>query len=155
LWPYVNSLLSPSWRVRFLQDYADMEKAAGQPLHSVALLRRALAIDSASLTTLDRLARLLATSPDDSLRNGKEALELARQAHELDQGQHVNITDTLACALAENGEFSQAAALETGALQIAGAAKATDVANVLRNHLALFNNRLPYHEPNPSPKTGP
>jgi len=103
---------------------------------------------------LGHLAWLLATSPDDSLRNGKEALDLARQAHEIDQGQHVNITDALACALAENGEYSQAAALEEQAIKIAEAAHAPTIADTLRTHLMLFHNKLPYHEPSRTANAG-
>jgi len=146
LWPYVNTLLELNWRVKFMQDYSDLEKNSGQPRNAVVLLRRALGIAPHSLMTLDRLARLLATSPDSSVRNGKEAIDLARQARELDQGQHVNITDTLACALAENGEFAEAISLETSAIKIADDAKATAVADTLRAHLALFNSQLPYRE---------
>jgi len=155
LWPYVNSLFNLNWRLRFLQEYSAMEKDAGRPGHAAALLREALSADPASPAILGRLAWLLATSPDDSLRNGKEALALARQAHEIDQGQHVNITDALACALAENGEFSQAIALEDQAVKNAEAVKATDLANSLRSHLALFQNRLPYRDISQPAKAGP
>jgi len=155
LWPYINTLLNPNWRIKFLLDYANMEKDAGRSRHAVALLRRALDTEPESVLTLGRLAWLLATSPDDSLRNGKEALTFARQAHEMDQGTHVNITDALACALAENGEYAQAAALEVQAIKIAEAAKAMAVADDLRTHLALFRSLLPYHEQNPPAKTSP
>jgi hypothetical protein len=94
---------------------------------------------------------VLATSPDDTLRDGKEALILARQAHEIDHGQHANVTDTFACALAENGEFAQATDVEAQALKLAEAAQATAAANAFRTRLTLFANRLPYREPSPSP----
>ena len=154
LWPYVNTLLPSNWRLKFLLDYADMEKDAGRSSQAAALLRRALGSDPQSVMALGHLAWLLATSPDDSLRNGKEALDLARQAHEIDQGQHVNITDALACALAENGEYSQAAALEEQAIKIAEAAHATTIADTLRTHLMLFHNKLPYHEPSRTANAG-
>jgi lipopolysaccharide biosynthesis regulator YciM len=155
LLPYVTTLLELNWRVKFLQDYSDMEKNAGHPREAVALLRRALGTAPRSLMTLDRLAWLLATSPDSSVRNGKEAVEFARQAREIDQGQHVNITDTLACALAENGEFAEAISLETLAIKIAENAKATTVANILRTHLVLFNSQLPYREASPKTSVEP
>jgi tetratricopeptide (TPR) repeat protein len=155
LLPYINTLLELNWRVKFLQDYSDMEKAAGHPREAVALLRRVLGTAPRSLMTLDRLARLLATSPDSSVRNGKEAIELATQAREIDQGQHVNITDTLACALAEDGEFAEAITLEASAIKIAENAKATTVANILRTHLGLFNSHLPYREESPKTSAEP
>ena len=155
LWPYVNTLQTLNWRIRFLQNYSDLEKNAGQPRHAITLLHRALGTDPHSLTTLNRLAWLFATSPDSSVRDGKEALDLANQAHEIDHGQHVNITDTFACALAENGEFDEAVEAETQAIKIADDAKAAAIANILRAHLALFNSHLPYHEPSPPSNVEP
>lgn len=53
------------------------------------------------------LARLLATSPDDSVRDGASALELARQAFE--GRQSLDHAETLGMALAEIGRFEEAA----------------------------------------------
>jgi len=153
--PYVFSLLELNWRIELLHGLADLDKGAGRPRQAMELLHRALNLEPNSLTTLNRLAWILATSPDNSVRDGIEALDLARHAYELDRGQHVNITDTLACALAENGEFADAVALETSAIKIADDAKATAVADTLRAHLALFKSNRPYHEPSPTVNVGP
>ena len=57
---------------------------------------------------LNNLAWVLATSPDDSLRNGKRAVELATKAAELSEFKKGFILSTLAAAYAETGDFEKA-----------------------------------------------
>ena len=60
------------------------------------------------------LARLLAASPDPSVRNGAEALAIARRL--MAERPSIQHAETVAMALAEVGEFEQAAALQQQAL---------------------------------------
>ena len=76
-----------------------------QPLRFVhpddpGLYRTALTLGD-NATVAANLAWLLATTSDDDLRNGKQALELARKADSLSGGQHPLVRHTLAAALAE------------------------------------------------------
>ncbi|NND96872.1 MAG: tetratricopeptide repeat protein [Pirellulaceae bacterium] len=57
---------------------------------------------------LNNFAWVLATSPDDSLRNGKRAVELAERAVELSEEKEAHILSTLAAAYAETGDFEKA-----------------------------------------------
>lgn len=63
-----------------------------------------------SLALQHALARLLATSPDDQVRDGARALDLAQQV--LSTRQTLDHAETLAMALAENGRFEDAVALQ-------------------------------------------
>ena len=54
---------------------------------------------------MNNLAWILATHPDDALRDGKEALRLART---LPVKTEATYADTLAAALAETGAFEEA-----------------------------------------------
>jgi tetratricopeptide (TPR) repeat protein len=65
---------------------------------------------------LNALAWLLATCPDQSLRNGNKALEFARKASEQATPNNPNIMETLAAAYAESGDFQQAQKWATEAL---------------------------------------
>lgn len=60
------------------------------------------------------LARLLAASPDPSVRNGAEALDIAQRL--MADRPSIQHAETVAMALAEVGEFKQAAALQQQAL---------------------------------------
>jgi tetratricopeptide (TPR) repeat protein len=59
-------------------------------------------------SVLNNYAWVLATSPDDELRNGKRALELASKAAELTDYQTPHVLSTLAAAYAETGDFENA-----------------------------------------------
>jgi len=78
---------------------------------------RAIAIDNRNATALNNLAWLLATCADASYRNPPRALELARQAAQIDDAVH--ILDTLAEALFINRHIAEAIAVETRAWQAA------------------------------------
>jgi hypothetical protein len=141
-----SSLLTPTLRVQLLTQFADAAKAAKHLPEAVSLLHQALAINPDAILVLNRLAWLLGTSTDDSVRNGAEAVTMALHSREIDQGQHVNISDTLACAYAEAGDFTQASVIEQQAIALAEQAKALEVAGVLRTHLVLFQQNKPYRE---------
>ena len=55
------------------------------------------------------LARLLATSPDDQVRNGKRAMELVQQM--LQRGRTLELGETYAMTLAELGQYREAQSL--------------------------------------------
>lgn len=81
-------------------------------------------------------ARYLATCPDDSVRDGGQALRLAEQLLQLDQ--RPEYTETLAMALAENGRFDEAIAHQSKLLEAAEGAKRDDVAPRLRANLDRY-----------------
>ena len=56
----------------------------------------------------NNLSWVLATSPNDSVRNGKRSLELGLKAAELSEYKAAHILSTLAAAYAETGNFKKA-----------------------------------------------
>ena len=141
-----NALLPPDARMQLMMQFADADKTEHRLPQASSLLHQALAIEPDSILALNRLAWILATSTDDSARNGAEALTLALRSREIDHGQHVNITDTLACAYAETGDYAQAVQLELQAVAFAEQAHAEQVAVALRTRLVLFQQNKPYRE---------
>ena len=109
--------------------------------------RRALEIQPSDMEVQNNLAWQLATSPDASLRNGTEALRLARQADELAAGKNPVVLGTLAAALAETGQYAEAAASAGRAVALAEAARETELARRLREQEALYRSGRPYHRP--------
>ncbi|WP_168206835.1 carboxypeptidase-like regulatory domain-containing protein [Lacipirellula limnantheis] len=63
--------------------------------------------DAQRITIRNDLAFILATAPDESLRDGARAVELALEAVQLAEQSHV-LFDTVAVAYAETGDFSEA-----------------------------------------------
>ncbi len=83
----------------------------GDPLRAAEVYRISMRIDPGDLQNQRSLAWLLATHPDDRVRNGTEALVLSRQIVEATKGQVPLFLLTLAAALAETGQYDQAAAV--------------------------------------------
>lgn len=81
-------------------------------------------------------ARLLAACPDDSVRDGEQALGIARQLMQLEQ--RPEHTETLAMALAETGQFEEAIEHQTKLLEGAESAKREDVVPRLRANLERY-----------------
>jgi tetratricopeptide (TPR) repeat protein len=103
----------------------------------------------------NKLAWLRATSADASIRNAKEAVELAQRAAKLSGGKEPAILDTLAATYAEAGQFSEAVKTARTALNIAMEQKLQPLADALRAKIALYEAGKPFHQPLPAPATPP
>ena len=69
---------------------------------------------------LNNLAWVLATSPDDSLRDGKRSVELATEASKLTDYKEAFILSTLASGYAEMGDFEMAKKWAAKGVELAG-----------------------------------
>jgi Flp pilus assembly protein TadD len=104
---------------------------------------------------MNDLAWVLATGPTASLRNGAEAVELARRAQQLTGGRQVEVLDALAAAYAEAGRFAEAVATARQALELATLKNSPAVVQELRSQLALYQARKPFHQSPAPPQTAP
>ncbi len=75
---------------------------------AVADYDEALDIDPEDSGVMNNLAWVLATSPDESVRDGERAVELATKAAELTEFELPHILSTLASGYAEMGDFEKA-----------------------------------------------
>lgn len=80
----------------------------GQHAEAIADYEKAIELMPDDSGSLNNLAWTLATSPDDEVRDGKRAVELATKACELTEFQAAHILSTLAAAYAEAGDFEKA-----------------------------------------------
>ncbi len=95
----------------------------GRTADALAQWRRGLALEPDNLAALRRAAWILATSPDDALRNGSEAVQFGVRAVKLAGESDAAALDALAAAYAEAGRFADAqetAAARPGARRTAG-----------------------------------
>jgi tetratricopeptide (TPR) repeat protein len=93
---------------RALRFRADAYLNVGQHAEAIADFDRALEELEPDEGLLNNFAWVLATSPDDKLRDGKRAVELATKAAEISDYQTPHVLSTLAAAHAETGDFDAA-----------------------------------------------
>ena len=114
--------------------------------HKAALadLEAALALDDDNDGVLNNLAWLLATSPDDALRDGKRAIDLATKACEETEWKQAHIISTLAAAYAETGDFAKAREYSKKAVETGG--ESPEVKEQLQNELVNYEAEKPWRE---------
>jgi Flp pilus assembly protein TadD len=122
----------------------------GRTREAVAQYRDALKLNSDLIAALNNLAWILASNPDDELRDGAEAVRLSERACDLSHYGEPLFIGTLAAAYAEAGRFPEAVAAAEKAEQIATTAGLTAVAAKNRQLLELYRAGKPYHEPAPT-----
>ena len=118
----------------------------GRGGEAITQYQAALKIKPAYPEALNNLARVLATFPQASLRNGGKAVELAQRANQLTGGGNPLILHTLAAAYAEVGRFGDAIRSAQKAIELAQAAGQKDLAAQLNSELKLYEAGLPFHE---------
>ena len=118
----------------------------GRSADALAHWQKAREIDPGSVSANLGAAWLLATTPDASLRNGREALSLAEAARNLAPDDDPETLDTLSAAYAETGQFPRAIALAQQALDLAGKQGKSRMASAIRNRLTLYEAGKPFHE---------
>jgi Tfp pilus assembly protein PilF len=87
---------------------ADANLNIGKHAAAVGDYDEALKLDPDSRDILNNLSWVLATSPDDSVRDGKRSVELAIKACELTDYKEPHILSTLGAGYAESGDFRTA-----------------------------------------------
>jgi Flp pilus assembly protein TadD len=89
-------------------NLAGLYVSQGKWSDAVAEWREVLDRQADHLAALNGTAWILATASDPSVRNGAEAVDLARRAARLTGRRDPSVLDSLAAALAEAGRFSDA-----------------------------------------------
>jgi Tfp pilus assembly protein PilF len=128
---------------------------SGRTREAVDSYQAALRLNPNFAAALNDLAWVLATSPDDQLRNGTQAVRLAEHACELTHYDRPLFIGTLAAAYAEAGRFPEAVATAEKAEQLATHAGLTAVAAKNRQLLELYRAGKPYHESPPAASSSP
>jgi tetratricopeptide (TPR) repeat protein len=120
--------------------------AHGQTAEALAHWRVAIRLQPSDLAALGRVAWILATSPDASIRNGGEALGFAVRAVEISGGKDARMLDTLAAAYAEKGQFANAVLTARRAQALAAQQNQAALADAIGNRIALYEADRPFRE---------
>jgi tetratricopeptide (TPR) repeat protein len=109
--------------------------------------QKVLAIQPDNGNAMSNLAWIYATSPDDSLRDGMKAVQLAEQAMRISGRRIPIIYRTLAAAYAENGQFSQAIQTAQQAFELANSQGNSGLATELQGNIVLYQEQQPLRDP--------
>ncbi len=116
--------------------------------HPAALtdLEKAVVLKPDDSGVLNNLAWLLATSPDNDLRDGKRAIELATKACEVTKWKEAHIISTLAAAYAETGDFENARKFSRQAVETGKEGDEGQVVEQLAAELTSYEAAKPWRE---------
>ncbi|MFL6519262.1 MAG: tetratricopeptide repeat protein [Chthoniobacterales bacterium] len=110
---------------------------------AIAELRRVLALKPDDAEAQKNMAWVLATSPDDRIRDGIKAVELAERANKLTLNRDPIVGTTLAAAYAETGRFADAIRTAEAALKGAEDSGNVVLANAIRAQILLYRSDQP------------
>ncbi|YCM45243.1 tetratricopeptide repeat protein [Verrucomicrobiaceae bacterium 227] len=125
-------------------DLALAYQTGGDSAKAVELYQKYLAGQPGSTNAKNNLALLLATAPADSVRNGTEALMLAKEVIAQAGESHPSPLDTLGTALAETGDFEGAIAATGKAIEAARAIGRHDLLPKLQAKQDLYRSGKPF-----------
>ncbi|MCP4249110.1 MAG: tetratricopeptide repeat protein [bacterium] len=110
---------------------------------AIKLMRRGMQANPDDIRIIDRLAWLLATVPQDELRNGREAIGLAEGVCQATDSGYVQPLLTLSAAYAEAGRFDDASATADKALNLARANQDSGAITEIEAAVARYADRKP------------
>jgi Flp pilus assembly protein TadD len=118
----------------------------GQVDESITEFRSAIRLNPDQLFALNNLAWILSTSADPGLRNGPEAITLARRACDLTGFKQPVFLGTLSTALAEAGHFSEAIKTAETARDLAMALGNQKLVQMGERLIELYQTNTPFRE---------
>jgi hypothetical protein len=122
---------------------------------AVASYREALRLRSDWPEASNQLAWILATSPQDELRNGAEAERIAGAALKTSELREPMLIDTVAAALAEAGNFDKAIEIQKEAIVKAKALGDPKLVAELEKHAEAYEKKQPFRDSRLSPSAPP
>src|SRR4029077_17523692 len=125
-------------------DLGVLLASKGEITEAIAAWRQTLSFDPDNADAENNIAWVRATAADVDLRDGKEALELARRAIQ-NGGENAVVLRTLAGAEAENGEFGRAIATCQRGEQLAQQNNDTGMIESLRQCSESFRRGEAWH----------
>ena len=114
--------------------------AAGE----VASLRSVLDLVPGDARAAIFLAQILASHHDPALRDGAEAVRIARQVCETSRFEHIPALDALGAAYAESGDFDKAIESVQRAIALAQSKDQQRLASSLSDRLRLYEQGQPF-----------
>jgi tetratricopeptide (TPR) repeat protein len=123
-------------------ERGEAKRALGEWEGSASDFRKAIQLDQKLAYAYQRAAWLMATCPEERIRNASLAVQAARQAIELGEQTDFRNHDVLAAALANDGKFVEARAEVQRAIDAAP----EEARENLKVRQELYQREMPYRE---------
>ncbi len=120
-----------------------LRRHRGAHADAVSVFRAGLAAAPDYVPLNQALAWTLATSPDDAVRDGAVAVQIAHHACQLTRFEDARCLDALAAAYAEQGRFDDAVETMRKAIELANSASHPDHARELSGRLKSYEQQQP------------
>jgi tetratricopeptide (TPR) repeat protein len=135
-------------------DLGDACQYLGRWEEAANAYRAAVAADNTHARAYQNAAWLMATCPDERLRNQQLAISAAKKALELTGAKTAETLETMAAATAALGKHSEAAKLQDEAVQLGIKQRLNESQLVeLKQRLALYRSGQAYLQPQPTTAT--
>jgi tetratricopeptide (TPR) repeat protein len=118
----------------------------GRLSEAIEQWQEALAIEPENGNAASNLAWVFATCPEDSIRDGRRAIELAEKALRISAGKIPIIFRILAAAYAEDGRFSEAIETAQRGAELANIQGNPGLAAELQSNIALYQTGRPLRD---------
>lgn len=125
-----------------LQGRADSYLAIGKQAEALSDYNEGVKLQPQNSSILNNLAWLLATSPEDGLRDGQRAIDLATKACEATEYKQAHILSTLAAGYAEIGDFETAKRWSAKAVELSD----EKTRDALKKELESYQGGKPWRE---------
>jgi protein O-mannosyl-transferase len=119
----------------------------GRAREAVDEWQKVLAIQPDNGNAMSNLAWVFATSPDDSLRDGTKAVQLASEALRISGRRIAILFRTLAAAYAEVGDYSKAIETAQEGADLANSQGNSGLATELQGNIAIYQTQRPLRDP--------
>jgi tetratricopeptide (TPR) repeat protein len=127
-------------------NFAIALSQAGQMREAIAQWERTLELEPDNLQAQCNLAWVYSTSPEDSIRKGAKAVQLAERAVQLSGRKNPRVWRLAAAAYAEAGRYSEAIKAAEAAVEYAQSAQDFALVRTLEGNLKLFQANSPLRD---------
>jgi cytochrome c-type biogenesis protein CcmH/NrfG len=149
-----NALVHYQKLLELQPDNIEVHNIVGTVLVQQARIRegieeweKVLTIQPDNGNAMSNLAWVLATSPDDSVRNGPKAVQLASEALRISGRRIPILFRTLAAAYAETGDFAMAIETAQEGVDLANSQGNSGLAGELQGNISLYQEQRPLRDP--------